>query len=100
MCTRPRISHVNANLRTLEYYDFFTNPNFILFLSYTTHSICLDAKHVNKKAARKSNHTRPRKSRPSDINRKAPVYPSFEKPPEYTISDAPATPVVRMKKEE
>mmetsp|Transcript_34516 Transcript_34516/g.41292 ORF Transcript_34516/g.41292 Transcript_34516/m.41292 type:complete len:95 (+) Transcript_34516:66-350(+) len=63
-------------------------------------AICLDAKHVNKKAARKSNHTRPRKSRPSDINRKVPVYPSFEKPPEYTISDAPATPVVRMKQEE
>mmetsp|Transcript_19755 Transcript_19755/g.29130 ORF Transcript_19755/g.29130 Transcript_19755/m.29130 type:complete len:89 (+) Transcript_19755:81-347(+) len=53
----------------------------------------LDAKHVQKKAAKKSNHNRPRKSRPSDINRKPVVYPSFEKPSEYTISDAAAAPV-------
>jgi len=57
------------------------------------HSTSLDAKHVQKKAAKKSNHNRPRKSRPSDINRKPVVYPSFEKPSEYTISDAAAAPV-------
>lgn len=55
----------------------------------------LNAKHVQNKAARKANHNRPRKSRPSDINRKPVVYPSFEKPSEYTISDAAAVPAVK-----
>jgi hypothetical protein len=55
----------------------------------------LDAKHVQKKAAKKHAHNRPRKSRPSDINRKPVVYPSFEKPSEYTISDAVAAPVTK-----
>mmetsp|Transcript_2232 Transcript_2232/g.3177 ORF Transcript_2232/g.3177 Transcript_2232/m.3177 type:complete len:92 (-) Transcript_2232:190-465(-) len=58
-------------------------------------STSLDAKHVQNKAARKANHNRPRKSRPSDINRKPVVYPSFEKPAEYTISDAPAAPAAK-----
>jgi len=53
------------------------------------------AKHANNKAAKKANHNRPRKSRPSDINRKPVVYPTFDKPAEYTISDAPATPVTK-----
>lgn len=58
-------------------------------------STSLDAKHVQNKAARKANHNRPKKSRPSDINRKPVVYPSFEKPSEYTISDAAAAPVTK-----
>ena len=53
-------------------------------------SITLNAKHVQNKAARKAAHNRPKKHRPSDINRKPVVYPSFEKPAEYTISDAAA----------
>mmetsp|Transcript_2971 Transcript_2971/g.6429 ORF Transcript_2971/g.6429 Transcript_2971/m.6429 type:complete len:80 (-) Transcript_2971:1455-1694(-) len=48
--------------------------------------LSLDAKHANNKAAKKANHDRPRKSRPSDINRKPVEYPTFEKPSEYTIS--------------
>eukprot|EP00557_Chaetoceros_sp_GSL56_P000773 CAMPEP_0176498864 /NCGR_PEP_ID=MMETSP0200_2-20121128/12587_1 /TAXON_ID=947934 /ORGANISM="Chaetoceros sp., Strain GSL56" /LENGTH=89 /DNA_ID=CAMNT_0017897177 /DNA_START=108 /DNA_END=377 /DNA_ORIENTATION=- len=55
----------------------------------------LNAKHANNKGAKKAKHNRPRKSRPSDINRKPPVYPSFERPSEYTISDAAAAPVTR-----
>ena len=55
----------------------------------------MNAKHVNNKAAKKANHNRPKKSRPSDINRKPVVYPSFEKPAEYTISDAAAVPAVK-----
>lgn len=52
------------------------------------YSVSLDAKHVNNKAARKANHDRPRKSRPSDINRKPTSYPELPTPPpEYTISD-------------
>jgi hypothetical protein len=51
----------------------------------------LFAKHVNKKAARWARDKRPRKSRLSDINRKPTVYELhfIDKPPEYTISDAP-----------
>mmetsp|Transcript_26023 Transcript_26023/g.36998 ORF Transcript_26023/g.36998 Transcript_26023/m.36998 type:complete len:100 (-) Transcript_26023:49-348(-) len=50
------------------------------------------AKHVKKKAAKWAADKRPRKSRPSDINRKPVVYAfdTMEKPPEYTITDAPA----------
>merc|ERR1712087_14383 len=48
-------------------------------------SLCLDAKHVNNKAARKANHNRPRKSRPSDINRKPTNYPTWTNPPECTF---------------
>lgn len=47
----------------------------------------LHAKHANNKAAKKANHNRPRKSRPSDINRKPVVYDEIIKPPEYTIID-------------
>ena len=53
----------------------------------TANSVSLDAKHANNKAAKKANHDRPRKSRPSDINRKPTNYPTWENPPEYTISD-------------
>ena len=49
------------------------------------------AKHVNDKAARWAKAKRPRKSRPSDINRTPTTYEihSFEKPAEYTVTDAP-----------
>ena len=50
-------------------------------------SVSLDAKHANNKAAKKANHNRPRKSRPSDIHRKPVVYDEIIKPPEYTIID-------------
>jgi hypothetical protein len=55
----------------------------------------LFAKHVNDKAARWAKAKRPRKSRPSDINRTPTIYAihSFQKPSEYTISDAPASPM-------
>eukprot|EP00546_Thalassionema_frauenfeldii_P014199 CAMPEP_0178911864 /NCGR_PEP_ID=MMETSP0786-20121207/9937_1 /TAXON_ID=186022 /ORGANISM="Thalassionema frauenfeldii, Strain CCMP 1798" /LENGTH=108 /DNA_ID=CAMNT_0020584369 /DNA_START=59 /DNA_END=385 /DNA_ORIENTATION=+ len=54
-------------------------------------TVCF-AKHVQKKAAKWAAHKRPKKSRPSDIHRKPIVYElhSMEKPPEYTITDAPA----------
>jgi len=57
----------------------------------------LAAKHVNDKAARWAAAKRPKKSRPSDINRKPIVYEltSITKPSEYSISDAPASPAVK-----
>mmetsp|Transcript_24008 Transcript_24008/g.67074 ORF Transcript_24008/g.67074 Transcript_24008/m.67074 type:complete len:88 (-) Transcript_24008:176-439(-) len=56
-----------------------------------TNTVCF-AKHVNDKAAKWAKSKRPRKSRPSDINRKPIIYEltSIEKPPEYIISDEPA----------
>lgn len=72
---------------------FFSKQfNIILYSSNNIHSksscsVSLDAKHANDKAAKKANANRPRKSRPSDINRKPTNYPTFVKPPEYTISD-------------
>merc|ERR1711862_384898 len=48
-------------------------------------SFSLDAKHVQKKATKKANRNRPRKSRPSDINRKPTNYNVIIPPPEYTI---------------
>ena len=59
------------------------------------YSTSLDAKHVQNKAARKAAANRPKKTRRSDIIRNPVVYPSFEKPSEYTISDAPAAPVTK-----
>ena len=53
--------------------------------AFPCHSTTLDAKHVNNKAARKANHNRPRKSRPSDINRKPTDYPTWTNPPEFTF---------------
>ena len=48
--------------------------------------MCLGAKHVNDKAARWAASKRPKKSRPSDINRTRKVYAfeSMPKPPEIT----------------
>mmetsp|Transcript_4177 Transcript_4177/g.8065 ORF Transcript_4177/g.8065 Transcript_4177/m.8065 type:complete len:82 (-) Transcript_4177:82-327(-) len=48
--------------------------------------VCLSAKHVNKKGAKKAAADRPKKSRLSDINRKPTNYAPIVKPPEYTIA--------------
>ena len=54
-------------------------------------SLSLDAKHANNKGAKKASHDRPKKSRPSDINRKPVVYPTYDIPTsEYTILDTSA----------
>ena len=52
---------------------------------------------MNNKAAKWAKAKRPRKSRPSDINRKPIVYAihSYEKPAEYSISDEPAAPMAK-----
>jgi hypothetical protein len=60
---------------------------FVLPYQFSTRSVALDAKHANDKAAKKANANRPRKSRPSDINRRPTSYPTWDKPPEYTISE-------------
>lgn len=57
----------------------------------------LSAKYVNDKAAKWAKSKRPRKSRPSDINR-APInyaIHSYEKPAEYDISSEPAVPMAK-----
>jgi len=55
------------------------------------------AKHPRKKAAKWARDKRPKKTRPSDINRKPRVYVrSLERkdfPPEYTILDDDAVPI-------
>lgn len=52
---------------------------------------CAVAHHVQKKAAKHHEHTRPRKSRPSDINRKVPEYPPMEfDVPWMTPTDGPS----------
>jgi hypothetical protein len=55
------------------------------------------AKHVQDKAARWAKAKRPRKSRPSDINRTPTIYAihSITKPAEYSISDEPAAPMAK-----
>jgi hypothetical protein len=63
------------------------------------HSVTLNAKHVQKKATKKHADRRPKKSRPSDINRKPTNYPTFEKPAEYSISDDAPTPVTKKAEE-
>jgi len=57
----------------------------------------LFAKHVNDKAAKWAKSKRPRKSRPSDINRAPIIYDihSFKKPAEYDISDEAAVLMVK-----
>ena len=57
----------------------------------------LCAKYVNDKAAKWAKSKRPRKSRPSDINRAPIVYAihSYEKPAEYDISSEPAAPMAK-----
>jgi hypothetical protein len=58
---------------------------------YPAFSVCY-AKHVKDKAAKWAKAKRPRKSRPSDINRAPIIYElhSLVKPAEYSISDEPA----------
>ena len=48
------------------------------------------AHHVQKKAAKKHNACRPRKSRPSDIFRTPPSYPALPDIPWMTKLDAPS----------
>mmetsp|Transcript_4682 Transcript_4682/g.6083 ORF Transcript_4682/g.6083 Transcript_4682/m.6083 type:complete len:91 (+) Transcript_4682:144-416(+) len=57
----------------------------------------LAAKHVRDKAAKWAASKRPKKSRPSDINRTPVIYEltSVIKPAEYTISDAAAVLAVK-----
>ena len=57
----------------------------------------LSAKYVNDKAAKWAKSKRPRKSRPSDINRAPITYAihSYEKPAEYDISSEPAVPMAK-----
>eukprot|EP00669_Euglena_mutabilis_P006914 TRINITY_DN2367_c0_g1_i1.p3 TRINITY_DN2367_c0_g1~~TRINITY_DN2367_c0_g1_i1.p3 ORF type:complete len:130 (+),score=36.19 TRINITY_DN2367_c0_g1_i1:32-391(+) len=51
----------------------------------------LGATHPRKKGAKKAADRRPKKSRPSDINRRPPVYPTWEEPAaEYTLIGAGA----------
>jgi Family of unknown function (DUF5323) len=78
-----------------------TSLFFDFYLSFFPTSICF-AKHVQEKAARWAKSKRPRKSRPSDINRKPIVYQihSMIKPAEYSISDAPAAPMPKLAKVE
>lgn len=49
------------------------------------------AHHVQKKATKHHEHSRPRKSRPSDINRKPPVYPELPDIPWYTVTSKAET---------
>jgi hypothetical protein len=49
------------------------------------------AHHVQKKATRKHNAYRPRKSRPSDINRTPTIYPPLPDIPWYTKLESTAT---------
>ena len=71
-----------------------TLPLFLVFVCFLR-AIC--AKHVNDKAAKWAKSKRPRKSRPSDINRAPIIYDihSFHKPAEYDISSEPAAPAAK-----
>jgi len=62
----------------------------------------LYAKHVKKKAIKWAKDKRPKKTRPSDINRKPIIYEvhSMVKPPEYTILDDPAVEVGKFERNE
>lgn len=58
--------------------------------------ICLNAKHVQNKATKKHTKRRPKKRRPSDINRKKVEYPELPTPPaEFTVLDMAAVPVTK-----
>merc|ERR1719159_1330673 len=52
--------------------SFLSGVAFVAGLSVTFATL---AHHVQKKATKHHHHSRPKKSRPSDINRKAPEYP-------------------------
>lgn len=79
--------------------QFFTHPTAfqltfrrlhlsLSLLFFNTSSTAVFAKHVNDKAAKWAASKRPKKSRPSQKNRKPLVYEihSYQKPPEYTIT--------------
>lgn len=84
--TQPGTQHKPNQLSFLP-----STPTYINYYR-NKYSVALGAKHVQNKAARKANHNRPRKSRPSDINRAPVVYPTFTKPAEYTIVGEAAAP--------
>jgi len=71
---------------------FLTFLPAISFLTIIIIRSALSAKHVKDKAAKWAKSKRPRKSRPSDINRAPIIYDihSYEKPAEYDISSEPA----------
>mmetsp|Transcript_37369 Transcript_37369/g.111968 ORF Transcript_37369/g.111968 Transcript_37369/m.111968 type:complete len:92 (-) Transcript_37369:332-607(-) len=59
-------------------------------------AVCLEAKHVQKKATKKHRDRRPKKTRRSDRIRAPTNYPEPEwVPAEYTISDSPASLAVK-----
>merc|ERR1719247_3524389 len=68
--------------------SFISGIAFVAGLSVTFATL---AHHVQKKATKHHHHSRPRKSRPSDINRKAPVYPEIPDIPVYTVLKKAAT---------
>jgi hypothetical protein len=77
------------------------NSHLILFVSFSVVSLSTTnnrtacfAKHANDKAAKWAAAKRPKKKRPSDINRKPIEYElhSLQKPPEYTIQGGAASP--------
>lgn len=82
-----------------EFHTFLVSLTFKTFLSlsiaYIDSALC--AKHVNDKAAKWAKSKRPRKSRPSDINRAPIVYAihSYQKPAEYDISSDAAAPMAK-----
>jgi hypothetical protein len=81
--------------KSLALSDLF--PFLLFFVSIFSLCSALFAKHVNDKAAKWAKSKRPRKSRPSDINRKPIIYAihSFKKPAEYDISDEAAVLMVK-----
>jgi Family of unknown function (DUF5323) len=68
--------------------SIFCRDSFSLAFHGSSTTACF-AKHVNDKAARWAASKRPKKSRPSDINRKPTVYElsTIVKPPEYTVAE-------------
>ena len=61
--------------------SFISGVAFVAGLSVTFATL---AHHVQKKATKHHDYSRPRKSRPSDINRKKPEYPPIPDIPWYT----------------
>jgi len=68
-----------------------TSPFRSVALGHTGMPAISMAHHVQKKATKKHQDRRPKKSRPSDINRKPPVYPPIPDIPDYTILDSETT---------
>jgi hypothetical protein len=89
VCHLPSIGCKNS--RWIQREENVADPLTFFYFSFAN-SIC-HAKHVRDKAAKWAKAKRPRKSRPSDINRTPIVYEihSYAKPAEYSISDAAAS---------